>query len=261
MHMANEGSTKPTELEFELRYIADSPTEDHGGFHPRVVTAAKDALAELERVRGLLQRYEEVLQKIARTSTSTWARALAQSALYEAWKVGAESADIGKLEDLIAKITPENIHRGSAETGGEKADREMAYRMECFGCHVMLGYANPSGRGDSVKAFLFLCEKCADGAWPLSFEEPNFPRTSQNQTASSGVEGAHEGTNADKAEPEKLNNAQKCTDTVHVHTPPFPQKRPHIYIEPEALAESSLSSPPPRGFCIGSRCRGCAQCQ
>jgi hypothetical protein len=28
---------------------------------------------------------------------------------------------------------------------------------------------------------------------------PNFPRSSQNQTVSSGVEGAHEGTTADKS--------------------------------------------------------------
>jgi hypothetical protein len=39
----------------------------------------------------------------------------------------------------------------------------------------------------------------------------NFPRSSQNQTVASGVEGAHEGTTADESgsrEPEKLNNAQ-----------------------------------------------------
>ena len=34
-----------------LRYIADSPPREHGGFHPNAVQAARDAIAEIARLR------------------------------------------------------------------------------------------------------------------------------------------------------------------------------------------------------------------
>jgi len=49
----------------ELKYIADSPAQEHGGFHPRVVAAAQGALAEIGRLKterdGLLQCIERAL--------------------------------------------------------------------------------------------------------------------------------------------------------------------------------------------------------
>lgn len=35
----------------ELEYIAASPAQEHGGFHPRVVAAAGGAMAEITRLR------------------------------------------------------------------------------------------------------------------------------------------------------------------------------------------------------------------
>lgn len=35
-----------------LRYIADSPAREHGGFHGEAAVAARDAIAEIERLRA-----------------------------------------------------------------------------------------------------------------------------------------------------------------------------------------------------------------
>jgi len=42
-----------------LKYIAESPSREHGGFHPQTVQIAKDALAEIERLRTALLLYHE----------------------------------------------------------------------------------------------------------------------------------------------------------------------------------------------------------
>lgn len=47
---------KRDELLAELRYIADSPAKEHGGFDERVVAVAKEALLHLEVTEELLWR-------------------------------------------------------------------------------------------------------------------------------------------------------------------------------------------------------------
>lgn len=95
---------------------------------------------------------------------------------------------------------------------------------------------------------------------------PNFPRSSQNRTASSGVDGVHEGTTADKSgsrEPEKLNSAHKLSERSKVELLANDIWDSNRRLLPDynaavelaewlrrnynvlALAESSLSSPPP----------------
>lgn len=42
-----------------LQYIADSPSPEHGGFHPQAVQTAKDALVEIHRLREAVLLYHE----------------------------------------------------------------------------------------------------------------------------------------------------------------------------------------------------------
>lgn len=44
----------PTKTEFELQYIASSPSKEHGGFHPRTVAAAKAALRLIRKLREMV---------------------------------------------------------------------------------------------------------------------------------------------------------------------------------------------------------------
>jgi hypothetical protein len=165
---------------------------------------------------------------------------------------------------------------GSAETGGEKA-APQPYCAEC---------------GKQRKYNGIICGDC--GSMKTTDTPPTFPRSSQNQTVSSGVEGAHEGTTADKntydestefceklmssslaptrtpqlrdsREPEKLNNAPRfayrddSTGTTFIlrlgtHDVIIGWRGKDGYkdiadikaaFDSMALAESSLSSPPP----------------
>jgi hypothetical protein len=119
---------------------------------------------------------------------------------------------------------------GSAETGGEKAapaknaameiwprgafesEEQFAARVQRISAIISRHYqpmvdelAGLRKRGIVGEVYGLDCEETSGCP---GTGEPNFPRSSQNQTVSSGVEGAHEGTTADKSEPEKLNNAQ-----------------------------------------------------
>jgi hypothetical protein len=38
-----------------LKYIADSPPREHGGFHPQTVDIAKQALARIEYLEGAIR--------------------------------------------------------------------------------------------------------------------------------------------------------------------------------------------------------------
>lgn len=54
------GSLKPVGSTVEgLKYIADSPPANCGGFHPTTVKIAKDALREMWRLREALLLYHE----------------------------------------------------------------------------------------------------------------------------------------------------------------------------------------------------------
>jgi hypothetical protein len=166
--------------------------------------------------------------------------------------------------------------QGSAETGGEKAapaknaameiwprgafesEEQFAARVQRISAIISRHYqpmvdelAGLRKRGIVGEVYGLDCEETSGCP---GTGEPNFPRSSQNQTVSSGVEGAHEGTTADKSEPEKLNNAHprprckcghaphtdRCTGEVHTITSCL-----KVPCECVALAESSLSSPPP----------------
>jgi hypothetical protein len=81
----------------------------------------------------------------------------------------------------------------------------------------------------------------------------NFLRSSQNQTASSGVEGADEGNTADKSgsrDPEKLNNAQPVCFLCDSCGTPADNPTKYCsacgqvgkFVKVKRLAESSLSS-------------------
>jgi hypothetical protein len=164
--------------------------------------------------------------------------------------------------------------RGSAETGGEKAahgewtelpsglvlSRNWDFRGHYAGNWWSIDDKSVFIPNADLRAAADFLTRQADIC------DPTFPRSSQNQTASSGVEGAHEGTTADETlsnvhlgsmyehkapsepfplpdsrEPEKLNNAQKvfnCSETEAFHRA---FGVPCSKCESAALAESSLS--------------------
>lgn len=47
-----------------LAYIADSPPQKYGGFHPNAIATAKEALAEIRRLRSDLRRAKELLRSL-----------------------------------------------------------------------------------------------------------------------------------------------------------------------------------------------------
>jgi hypothetical protein len=47
----------------ELRYIADSPTREHGGFHEQTVTAARRAIEEITHLRAQLAQARAALEE------------------------------------------------------------------------------------------------------------------------------------------------------------------------------------------------------
>jgi hypothetical protein len=138
---------------------------------------------------------------------------------------------------------------GSAETGGEKAAPWMPIdSAPKTGEHILvavfdggIGFGTCGGKKQAWAGVVHYWEHDEPGWYmstangdirvePTHWQEileldgPNFPRSPQNQTVSSGVEGAHEGTTADKS-------GWAAANTVN---------RPR-------LAESSLSSPPQDG--------------
>ena len=57
-----------------LRYIAESPSREHGGFHPEAIKTAQAAIKEIERLRG-------ALKIISLTSYESYASIVAREAL------------------------------------------------------------------------------------------------------------------------------------------------------------------------------------
>jgi hypothetical protein len=118
---------------------------------------------------------------------------------------GAESADIGKLDtadkcqhcglpkgDMAHDDLSYNSHRyesGSAETGGEKVAPELRSLIQAIE-NCAIADSGPNG----INA-----DRLRDALVSAKAVLATFPRSSQNQTVSSGVEGAHEGTTADKS--------------------------------------------------------------
>jgi hypothetical protein len=103
-----------------------------------------------------------------------------------------------------------------------------------------------------------ICDRCNREVTPYEQVTHDCWRSSQNQTVSSGVEGAHEGTTADKygaREPEKLNNAPNPLDYFlvtygfdgnnHARQMLISCWAAARQYERKQAAESSLSSPPP----------------
>ncbi len=44
-----------------LKYIADSPPREHGGFHEQTIQTAKDAIIHLENARTIIERGVEIM--------------------------------------------------------------------------------------------------------------------------------------------------------------------------------------------------------
>lgn len=50
----NRSMSEPCPLLASLYYITESPPQEHGGFHPQTVQIARDAAAEIARLRKIL---------------------------------------------------------------------------------------------------------------------------------------------------------------------------------------------------------------
>ncbi len=117
-HSYRPREPKPTGDVIErLRYIAESPSSEHGGFHEHAIQTAKDAIFALGNLSALLKAYEQQLA----SEQEKFQKAKEWNRITE--------LEVNNLRSLLNEIDPDISRKIIAELR-QQLDGERGKRME-----------------------------------------------------------------------------------------------------------------------------------